>query len=200
MEMVILASTNSGKISEIRQLLQDLSLSIIPQSEFNIEEAEETGETFVENALIKARHVCQLTNKPTIADDSGLVVPSLGGAPGVYSARYAGKGAKDADLICKLLGAMEHKEGAERAASFHSVVVFMRYAKDPAPIIVHGIWYGSILYTPKGQYGFGYDPIFYVPSHQCSAAELPINEKNPISHRGLAMAELKRKLALQQIS
>lgn len=193
MSKIVLASSNQGKSAEIRQLLAELSIQLVSQSEFGIGDIEETGSTFFENAIIKARHVAALTGWPAIADDSGLVVDSLGGAPGVYSARYAGPGASDADLIAKLLSAMKNKTDEERKASYHCVWVLMRYAKDPAPIIAHGIWHGSILHQPVGTQGFGYDPVFHVPEFNCSAAELSVHEKNKISHRSKAFVEFKTK-------
>lgn len=200
MQKIVLASTNKGKSAEIRQLLVELPFELVSQAEFNIGEIAETGMTFVENAIIKARQVATLSGLPALADDSGLVVDSLLGAPGVYSARYAGEGATDHERIAKLLREMVGKIGDERRASFHSVVVLMRYAQDPAPLVCHGIWQGSILQSAKGEHGFGYDPVFFVPTHHCSAAELDIVEKNRISHRGRALAEFKAKWAAQGLA
>lgn len=185
---IVLASNNPGKIVEINELLsKETHIELISQATLNIPEIEETGITFVENAIIKARHASQLSGLPAISDDSGLAVDALQGAPGVFSARYA---ANDQDRIQKLLDALKIVPDVERTARYHSVMIFLRYAIDPAPIICHGIWEGKILQSPRGNKGFGYDPIFYVPTHQCSAAELETEEKNRISHRGQAMQQL----------
>lgn len=187
---IILASHNQGKIQEFQALLKDLQLELIPQAEKNVVDIEETALTFVENALLKARHACQQTGLPVIADDSGLVVPALNGAPGIYSARYAGKNSTAAKNIDKLLLEMKHLHNQDRAATFHCVLVYMTHAKDPTPLICQGTWQGTILETPRGDNGFGYDPVFYDPRQQCSAAELPAEIKNKISHRGQALTLL----------
>jgi len=190
MQKIVLASSNKGKIAEIQELFTGLPVELISQTALNIPDVEETGLTFIENALLKARNAAQLSGLPALADDSGLSVDCLGGAPGVYSARYAGAGAKDIDLIAKLLKEMHKVDSQNRRARFHCVMALLAYPADPAPIICHGVWEGEILPYAKGQQGFGYDPVFYVPSHDCSAAELDPTEKNRISHRGRAMSQL----------
>lgn len=187
---IVLASSNPGKILEIQSLLEHLPIQWIPQSELGIADTVESGLTFVENAIIKARHASTHSGLPALADDSGLVVDILGGEPGVYSSRYAGENATDADRIQKVLNALEGVDAEDRTASFHCVLALLEHENDPAPLICHGIWEGYILTAPKGHNGFGYDPIFYVPTHECSAAQLNPMEKNAISHRGQAMAQL----------
>jgi XTP/dITP diphosphohydrolase len=185
---MVLASNNLGKIREIRALLPDYT--IIPQSEFVQTEAEETGLTFVENALLKARHAAQYCDFPVIADDSGLAVDALNGAPGIYSARYAGIGASDRDNNDKLLLELAGVPFEERTARFICVIVMLQHATDPMPLIAQGVWEGKVLFEPKGSNGFGYDPLFYVPEHDCSSAELLPGIKNAISHRGQALRQL----------
>ena len=185
---IVLASNNAGKIKEIQALLPDYS--IIPQAEFVQTEAEETGLTFVENALLKARHAAQHTNLPVIADDSGLVVDALNGEPGIYSARYAGIGANDKDNNDKLLLELAGVPFAERTARFICVIVMLEHAVDPMPHITQGVWEGNIFMHPQGANGFGYDPLFWVPGHDCSSAELPPEVKNSLSHRGQALRQL----------
>ena len=180
-QKIVLASGNQGKINEIQAILADHL--IVPQSAFKIVEAEETGSTFVENAIIKARNAALHCNLPAIADDSGLVVDALNGAPGVISARYAGIGANDEDNVVKLLHALEDVPETQRAARFICVMVFMRHAEDPIPVIAQGVWEGRILNQTVGSHGFGYDPVFWVPSHQCASAELSPEVKNSLSHR-----------------
>ena len=187
---VILASNNLGKVKEINAVLEDLSINVVPQSEFNVEEAEETGLSFVENALIKARNAAESTGLPAIADDSGIEVPALDGRPGIYSARYAGVGASDEENLIKLLNEAEDLEEDDRVAQFVCVMVYMRHAKDPIPVISQGIWRGKLLKEKKGVNGFGYDPIFFVPSHNCTSAELTSDVKNQLSHRGQALRQL----------
>ena len=187
-QQLVLASGNQGKINEIQAILTDYL--IIPQSTFKIVEAEETGSTFVENAIIKARNAALHCNLPAIADDSGLVVDALNGAPGVISARYADIGASDEENVVKLLHALESVPEKQRTARFICVMVFMRHAEDPLPIIAQGIWEGQILNQTIGSHGFGYDPIFWVPSHQCASAELSPEVKNSLSHRGRALKQL----------
>ena len=184
---IVLASGNKGKAREIKDLLKNLPIELVLQSEFNIPEAEETGTTFIENAIIKARHAASLTGLPALADDSGLSVTALDGAPGVYSSRYAGEGATDLDRINKLLDALKDVPDNKRNASFNCVIALIMSANDPVPMVCHGQWHGSILHKPQGENGFGYDPIFYVPDHHCSAAELDSTVKNKISHRGIAL-------------
>lgn len=187
---IVLASTNPGKIAEIKNLLSDLPIKIVPQSKFDIPPVEETGTTFVENAIIKARHAAKHSGLPAIADDSGLTVDALGGAPGVRSARYAGENASDEERIVKLLAELQKTGKDDRDACYHCVIALMGTDLEPAPLLCHGIWEGEILKEPRGDKGFGYDPVFYIPTHDCSVAELAEEEKNAISHRGQAMEQL----------
>jgi len=187
-QKIVLASGNQGKIKEIQAILK--GHPIVPQSQFDVEEAEETGTTFVENAIIKARNAASHCNLPSIADDSGLVVDALKGAPGVISARYAGVGASDQDNLLKLLKDLEHIPAEQRTARFVCVIVFMRHADDPLPIIAQGTWEGRILTESIGDNGFGYDPVFWVPTHQKASAELSPEIKNSLSHRGQALQQL----------
>jgi XTP/dITP diphosphohydrolase len=187
---VVLASNNPGKVREFGQLLADLHLEILPQSDFAVPEVEETGLTFVENALIKARHAARLSGLPAIADDSGLEVDALDGAPGIYSARYAGIGASDEQNLRKLLDDLDQVPERARTARFQCLLVYLRHAADPTPLICQGTWEGRILIAPRGANGFGYDPVFYVPTHDCSAAELPPETKNALSHRGQALRRM----------
>ena len=189
-QQFVLASSNPGKLREINHLLADLSIEGIPQTEFNVPDAEETGLTFVENAILKARNAAQHTGLPALADDSGIEVDFLRGEPGIYSARYAGKGASDQDNLNKLLAALKDVPETERTARFQCLMVFMRHEKDPTPLICQGTWEGRILHAPRGENGFGYDPVFYVPTHNCSSAELEPTLKNQLSHRGQALQKL----------
>ncbi|MCI0505592.1 MAG: XTP/dITP diphosphatase [Gammaproteobacteria bacterium] len=191
----VLASGNKGKLREINQLLSGLHIEAIPQTEFAVPDVEETGLTFVENAIIKARNAAGHSGLPALADDSGIEVDALNGEPGIYSARYAGKGASDRDNLEKLLEALKDVPDEQRTARFQCVMVYMAHAKDPTPLICQGAWEGRILHEPRGESGFGYDPVFYVPTHHCSAAELKPHVKNQLSHRGQA---LKKFLALMQ--
>lgn len=195
MKKIILASGNAGKLREFQQLLSGCGFEVLPQSDFFSENAEETGLTFVENAIIKARYACAKTGLPAIADDSGIEVDALNGRPGIYSARYAGESAKDADNNAKLLQELNGVPTEKRSARYHAVLAFMRHAEDPTPILCHGVWEGVILTEPRGEGGFGYDPLFFVPTHNCASAELDKAEKNRISHRGKAMQELLQKLS-----
>ena len=188
-----MASGNAGKLREIARILSDLDIEVVPQSDFGVSDAEETGTTFVENALIKARHAAESTGLPAIADDSGIAVDALGGRPGVYSARYAGADATDADNNARLLEELEGIPEAERGAAFHCVACFVIPGQDE-PIIAEGEWRGRILAEPQGEGGFGYDPLFLVPELGCSSAELSAEEKNRRSHRGKALRELAQKL------
>jgi XTP/dITP diphosphohydrolase len=190
MKQIVLATGNLGKVREINELLADHDIEVIPQSAFGIPEAEETGLTFVENALIKARNAALHTGLPTIADDSGLEVDALQGAPGIYSSRYAGAGASDRDNLEKLLAELADLAVEQRSARFQCVMVYMRHDLDPTPLICQGTWEGHILFAARGSNGFGYDPVFYVPSHDCSSAELPPEIKNRLSHRGQALRKL----------
>ena len=195
MKKVVLASHNAGKIKEFGELLRPLHLDLLPQSAFSIPEAEEAGLTFVENALLKARLASRFTGLPAIADDSGLSVFALSGAPGIHSARFAGTKSSAHDNIKKLLAELESFPFEERKAYFYCVIVFILKEDDPIPLICEGKWEGIILSEPRGQQGFGYDPVFYVPSEQKTAAELSLAVKNKISHRGIAMQLLKIKLS-----
>jgi len=194
---IVLASHNEKKIQEMRDILKPLPIELLSAKEFDIGEIEETGQTFIENALIKAQHVAEIVEYPVIADDSGLVVDALKGAPGIYSSRYAGENATNDQRIAKLLQALENISTESRTAYFYSAVVFMRYANDPMPIVGQGIWKGSILEKPIGHYGLGYDPVFYVPTHQMSAAELEPAIKNKLSHRYQALMQLIAQLKLE---
>ncbi|MDP3875355.1 MAG: RdgB/HAM1 family non-canonical purine NTP pyrophosphatase [Methylobacter sp.] len=185
---IVLASSNPGKIREIQALLA--AHPIVAQSEFNVLDAEETGTTFVENAILKARNAALHCRLPAIADDSGLVVDALNGAPGVISARYAGVGASDRDNVDKLLRELDGVPDAQRTARFICVVVFMTDAQDPCPVIAQGVWEGRILDHTVGENGFGYDPVFWLPSHDCTSAQLPAEVKNSLSHRGKALKTL----------
>ena len=190
MKQIVLASNNPGKVREIGQMLADLELEVLPQSSFNIEEVEETGLSFVENAIIKARHAAAAAGLPAIADDSGLEVDALNGAPGIYSARYAGPGASDTENLQKLLADLEKVPQEHRTARFQCLMVYMRHAQDPTPLICQGTWEGRIMFEPRGKSGFGYDPVFFVPSHDCPSAELASEVKNQLSHRGQALRHL----------
>ena len=187
-QQIVLASGNQGKIKEIQQILA--GHCIVPQTQLAISEVEETGTTFVENALIKARHAARHCRLPAIADDSGLAVDALNGAPGVISARYAGPNADDRQNLQKLLTEMAGVPDAQRTARFICVMVFMLHADDPFPLIAKGVWEGRILFEPVGENGFGYDPVFWVPEYCCSSAELPAEIKNRLSHRGQALKQL----------
>jgi XTP/dITP diphosphohydrolase len=191
---VVLASRNAKKLREMQTLLAPLCWTLRLVSEFTHEEAVENATSFVENALIKARHACLVSGLPAIADDSGLEVAALRGAPGVYSARYAGPRANDADNNAKLLDALQGLPESERAARFVCVLTFMRHASDPVPVIAQGLWSGRILDASQGDQGFGYDPLFYVPDQACSAAQLAPEAKNRLSHRARASAQLLAQL------
>ncbi len=198
MRRIVLASGNPGKVREFSDILGSAELMIRPQSDFGVPDAEETGLTFVENALIKARNAATHTGEAAIADDSGLEVDALNGAPGIYSARYAGPQASSEDNNRKLLHALDGLPEEERTARFICLIVYLRHADDPAPVIAQGSWEGRILTEPVGDNGFGYDPVFYVPSHQCSSAQLDPLEKNRLSHRGLAIRLFSQQMGLQR--
>jgi XTP/dITP diphosphohydrolase len=189
---ILLASSNPGKLREIAAILAEHDMEIVPQSSCGIGDADETGLTFVENAILKARHASRLSGLPALADDSGLEVDALGGAPGVFSARYAGEGASDADNNAKLLKALHGVPPEDRTARFRCVMVYLRHEFDPSPIIAQGVWEGLILDEPRGDGGFGYDPYFFVPGAGRGSAELPAEEKNRLSHRGQALRDLVR--------
>ncbi len=187
---IVLASGNPGKLRELDQMLAPLGLAVVPQSELGVPQAHETGLSFVENAILKARNAAAASGLPAIADDSGLEVDALHGAPGIYSARYAGVGASDEENLRKLLAELRSVPEEKRTARFQCLLVYMRDARDPTPVIAQGTWEGRILFAPRGTRGFGYDPVFYVPTHGCAAAELPPEVKNTISHRAQALARL----------
>jgi XTP/dITP diphosphohydrolase len=195
METLVLASGNAGKLAEIQAVLADLDITLAPQSDFAVPAADESGTTFVENAVIKARHAAQHSRLPALADDSGLLVDALGGAPGVHSARYAGPLARSEDNVARLLGALADVPEQERKASFYCVLVLMRSPADPMPLIAEGRWDGRIAATPAGTQGFGYDPVFIPDGYDGTAAEIGSEIKNRISHRALALAALRRALA-----
>ena len=199
MKKIVLASGNAGKVRELNLMLAGHNIEIVPQSEFKIKEAVEDGLSFVENAIIKARHAARHTGLPAIADDSGIEVDALNHAPGIYSARYAGEGANDQKNNDKMLRELAGVAEAQRTARYQCVLVFMRDAEDPVPIIAQGALEGRILESARGTGGFGYDPIFYLPDHGCAAAEISLDEKNKISHRAKAMQALLQQLKLAQI-
>lgn len=189
MNELILATSNTGKINEIQQILTNTRC--IPQSQLHISDADETGLSFVENAIIKARHASFYAEKPALADDSGLVVPALNGEPGIYSARYAGMNANSDANMARLLQHMAELPAEQRGAYFYCAIALVTHGKDPTPIIATGIFHGSITTSASGNHGFGYDPIFFVDQHQCTAAQLPAAIKNTISHRAQALAQLR---------
>ena len=194
MKEIVLASSNAGKLKEFQQLLNRSGFEVLPQSVFDVPDAIEDGLSFVENALIKARHASTLTGLPAIADDSGLEVDALDGRPGIYSARFAGEHARDSDNNDKLLAELEDIQSAERTARFQCLLVFIRHPNDPTPIICQGTWEGRILFEPQGNNGFGYDPLFWITEQGCSSAELDPALKNRISHRGKAMQLLLERI------
>ncbi|MDC9512950.1 XTP/dITP diphosphatase [Pseudoalteromonas sp. CST5] len=185
---LVLATGNPGKVNELANMLSPLNINVLPQSDFIVGEVAETGTTFVENAIIKARHAAKITGMPAIADDSGLEVDGLNGAPGVYSARFAGESASDQDNIDKLLN--ELADNPNRKARFWCVLVLMRHADDPTPLICSASWEGEITQTQNGEGGFGYDPVFFVAEQNCTSAELTKEQKNAVSHRGQALKKL----------
>ncbi|MFP1862494.1 XTP/dITP diphosphatase [Lonsdalea quercina] len=190
MQKVVLATGNAGKVRELADLLADFGLDIVAQTELGVDSAEETGLTFIENAILKARHAARVTGLPAIADDSGLSVDALAGAPGIYSARYAGEDADDRQNLNKLLESMQDVPDDQRTARFHCVLVFLMHADDPTPLVCHGSWQGTLAREPAGSGGFGYDPIFFVPDAGVTAAELTRSEKLSRSHRGKALRQL----------
>ncbi len=193
-QRIVLASSNPGKLREFTQVLAPLDILVVPQSEFKVTEAEETGLSFIENAILKARHACRSTGLPALADDSGLEVDAINGAPGIYSARFAGPGATDAENNSRLLHQLKDIPDAQRSARFRCVLAFMRHAEDPTPLISIGTWEGHILHAPRGEQGFGYDPLFLIPELGLSSAELPREQKNSLSHRGQAVALLAQQI------
>ena len=192
MKKVVIASHNPGKLREFSQLLAPFDFEAVPQAALNVSEAEEPFATFVENALIKARHAARATGLPALADDSGICIPALGGAPGVWSARYAGEPKSDARNNEKLIAAMKGLQ--DRRALYYCALVFVTHADDPHPLIADGEWWGEVIETPRGEGGFGYDPYVLIAERGLTVAELPADEKNRISHRGQAMQALAQKL------
>ena len=190
MQKIVLASGNRKKVAELTQLLAQFQLQVIPQTDLNVEDVPETGTTFVENAIIKARHAAEVTGLPAIADDSGIEVDYLDGQPGIYSARFSGKHGDDQANNDLLLQKLQGVANEDRTARYQCVLVFMKHAKDPTPLICHGSWEGRILTEEIGDGGFGYDPLFWCAEHQCSAAQLKPEQKAAISHRGKALADL----------
>ena len=195
MDKLVLASGNAGKLKELSSLLAPLGIEVLPQSAFHVSEAEEPHPSFVENAIAKARHAARATGLPALGDDSGLCVDALGGEPGLYSARYAGRHGDSEANIDKLLGALAGVPDDARGARFVCVLALVRHADDPMPVIAEGRWEGRILHARSGSGGFGYDPVFFSPAHGCSAAALPAEVKNRDSHRGIALARLRTLLA-----
>ena len=189
---IVLASNNAGKVREINELLEASGIRVVPQGALGVQEVEETGLTFVENAILKARNGACHSGLAAIADDSGIEVDALNGAPGIYSARFAGVGASDAANCEKLLEVLQDTPWEERSARFQCLMVYMRHGEDPTPLICQGTWEGRILFAPRRESGFGYDPLFYVPGEDCSSAELPPATKNRLSHRGQALRALVR--------
>ncbi len=192
MDKMVLASSNQGKLKEFQQIFKQAGVHVVPQSQFRIEDADETGLSFVENAIIKARHAAKMSGLPALADDSGLEVDALRGRPGIYSARFSGEDASDQSNNEKLLKLMQQVPEAERTARFQCVLVLMRHADDPTPLIFQGTWEGTILTEPAGDNGFGYDPLFWALDQQCSSANLSPELKNQVSHRGKAVSKLVR--------
>ncbi len=190
MKRIVFASNNPGKVREVAHLLAPTGLEVVPQSEYLVPEAEETGLSFVENAILKARNACQHTGLPAIADDSGLEVDALQGEPGIYSARFAGPDASDADNNSLLLGELAGVPEPERSARYQCAMIFMRHAEDPMPLVCQASWEGRILEAPRGEGGFGYDPLFWLPDLACTVAELDADSKNRLSHRGHALRAL----------
>ncbi len=194
MKKVVLATGNKGKVKELSELLADMNIEVLPQSEFQVPDVPETGTTFVENAIIKARHAAKLTGLPAIADDSGLEVDHLKGAPGIYSSRFAGVHCDDNDNNNKLLAELNGVKGDARSARFQCILVYMRHENDPTPIICQGTWEGHITEQRHGEQGFGYDPLFWQEELKMTSAQLPRDLKNQLSHRGKALQQLRQKL------
>ena len=199
-QQVVLASNNPGKIKEIDEILSSKRFNVLPQSKFNVPDVEESGKTFVENAILKARAAAIVSGLPSIADDSGIEVDILNGAPGIYSARYAGANASDKENLQLLINNVVASGINQPVARYQCIIVYLQHAFDATPIIAEGIWEGYIVTEPKGKNGFGYDPIFYVPTHQCTSAELTPKVKNIISHRGQALKILSEKLSQMSIN
>ena len=197
MKKLVIASGNKGKLRELAALLEPLDYEVHTQAEFNVPDVPETGTTFVENAIIKARHAAEITGLPAVADDSGIEVDALDGAPGVYSARFSAPDATDEKNNALLVEKLRDVPEEQRTARYRAVIVYMKHAKDPSPIICEGSWEGRIVLEPRGEGGFGYDPYFFVPTHGCTSAELSAEEKNKLSHRGQALRQLVEKLSSQ---
>ena len=196
-QRVVLASGNAGKLRELHALLGGLGIELVSQRELGVSDAEETGLSFVENALLKARHACATTGLPAIADDSGIEVDALNGEPGIYSARFAGASGETREVADAannelLLERLAGLKGSERSARFQCIIVYLRHAADPTPLICQGTWEGQILESAAGANGFGYDPLFYVPTHDCASAALTPEIKNTLSHRGQALEQLRQ--------
>ena len=196
---MVLASNNPGKLTEISEILSSKQFEVLPQSKFNVPDVEESGKTFVENAILKARAAAIVSGLPSIADDSGIEVDILNGDPGIYSARYAGANASDKENLQLLINNVVATGINQPVARYQCIIVYLQHALDPTPIIAEGTWKGHIVTEPKGKNGFGYDPIFYVPTHQCTSAELTPEVKNSISHRGQALKILSEKLSQMSI-
>lgn len=192
---IVLATGNQGKVAELSRMLATLDIEVLPQTDFEVPEIEESGLSFVENAILKARNAAQHTGLPAIADDSGIEVDALNGAPGIYSARFAGPSANDTDNNTKLLQDLAGIDDEQRTARFQCLLVYVRHANDPVPLICQGSWEGRILHAPEGGNGFGYDPLFYVAEQGCTSAQLPPELKNRLSHRGQALQQLLAKLS-----
>jgi XTP/dITP diphosphohydrolase len=191
---LVIATSNTGKLAEIQPIVQAFGFQALPQSQFGFSDAEETGLSFVENALIKARHACMQTGLPALADDSGLIIDALNGAPGLISAHYAGVHGDSTGNISKVLFELAQLQSPRRSARFYCCMVLLKHANDPQPMIAEGIWPGEVLSAPLGEHGFGYDPIFWDPIHQLSAAQMPAALKSRVSHRGQALTHLQEKL------
>ena len=191
---IVLASSNVGKLNEFQILLSNCGLDVVPQSEFSVPDVEETGLSFVENAILKARNASKYSGLPALADDSGIEVDALNGAPGIYSARFSGDGSTDERNNAKLLEQLSGLPKSQRSARYQCILVYMQHAEDPTPLICQGSWEGHILSAPIGTNGFGYDPLFFVPTHNCSSAQLSKDVKNSISHRAIAMQKLLKEL------
>jgi len=199
MQKLVIASGNKGKLRELAALLEPLDYQVHTQAEFNVPDVAETGTTFVENAIIKARHAAEITGLPAVADDSGIEVDALDGAPGVYSARFSAPDATDAKNNALLVEKLRNVAESERTARYRAVIVYMRHARDPSPIICEGSWEGRIVLQPRGEGGFGYDPYFYLDTHHCTSAELTAEQKNAISHRGQALQQLVHRLKTEHV-
>jgi XTP/dITP diphosphohydrolase len=200
MREIVLATGNAGKVNEVQAMLAATAFRVVPQVEYAIEAPEETGLTFIENAILKARHAAAHSGRPALADDSGLVCDALDGAPGIHSARYAGPGARDADNIAKLLAALADVAPAARSCRFVCVMAYLAHPRDPRPLISEGVWEGAVALSPRGSAGFGYDPIFVVPDLGLTAAELGAEDKHARSHRGQALRGLVARLTRSVIA